>query len=128
MPFLIRGSAPGMFSIDMGIVESITVEKGSDQTWTVTGLPTQVKVSLQIKDLYGNLMIPPANKPSLFFSNQGMLDYLGCMCGIDLTKPNIIFKLKTLKAMLDSTVVNSFNTGYASLMESFKNVLSNFNL
>ena len=128
MPFLIRGSAPGMFSIDMGIVESITIEKGSDQTWTVTGLPTQVKVSLQIKDLYGNLMIPPANKPSLFFSNQGMLDYLGCMCGIDLTKPNIIFKLKTLKAMLDSTVVNSFNTGYASLMESFKNVLSNFNL
>lgn len=124
-PFLIRGFSKGRFSIDMGIVESITIDKGPEQTWTVEGLPTQAKITLNVKDLYSQLMISPSNKPSLFFSNQGLMDYLGCMCGVDLSTPNLVIKLRTVQALLSS--INDIpNNAYMKLTESLRNSISSF--
>ena len=124
-PFIIRGFSKGRFSIDMGMVESITIDKGPENTWTVEGLPTQVKITLNIKDLYSQLMMSPSNKPSLFFSNQGLMDYLGCVCGVDLSTPNIVLKLRTVQALLSS--INDIpNNAYLKLTESLRNNLRNF--
>ena len=99
-PFLVKAFSKGQFSCEMGLVTSISFDKGADSSWSVNGLPTHVKVSMNIKDLYSKLMMTPAHKPSLFFSNQGMIDYLGSLCGLDLTVPNITTKLETVKALL----------------------------
>ena len=124
-PFIIRGFSKGRFSIDMGMVESITIDKGPENTWTVEGLPTQVKITLNIKDLYSQLMMSPSNKPSLFFSNQGLMDYLGCVCGIDLSTPNIVLKFRTIQALLSS--INDIpNNAYSRLTESLRNNLRSF--
>ena len=124
-PFIIRGFSKGRFSIDMGMVESITIDKGPENTWTVEGLPTQVKITLNIKDLYSQLMMSPSNKPSLFFSNQGLMDYLGCVCGVDLSTPNIVLKLRTVQALLSS--INDIpNNAYSKLTESLRNNLRSF--
>ena len=123
-PFLIRGYAQGWFSIDMGMVESITIDKGPEQSWTVDGLPTEVKVTLNIKELYGNLMMAPSTKPSYFFSNQGLIDYLGVACGVDMTIPNIYFNFRLAAAMLTSKFKDLPNNTYYRMTESVRNYLN----
>lgn len=123
-PFLIRGYAQGWFSIDMGMVETITIEKGPEQSWTVDGLPTEVKITLNIKELYSNLMISPSTKPSYFFSNQGLIDYLGVTCGVDMTIPNIYFNFRLAKAMLTSRFKDIPNRAYYHFTEDVRNHLN----
>ena len=93
-PFIVKMFSKGRFSCEMGIVDSIQIEKGPEQSWSVDGLPTSVKISLSVKDLYSNLMMTPSNKPSLFFSNQGMMEFLGATCGLDLSRSNIEIKIQ----------------------------------
>lgn len=124
-PFIVRAYSKGRFSCDMGMVESITIDKGPEQSWSIDGLPTQLKITMNIKDLYSQLMMSPSNKPSLFFANQGMMDYLGSMCGVDLTVPNIVFKISTVKALLAG--VNDLPSNmYRDMTQSLYNRLSKF--
>jgi hypothetical protein len=120
-PFLIRGYAQGWFSIDMGMVETITIEKGPEQSWTVDGLPTEAKITLNIKELYGNLMMSPSTRPSYFFANQGLIDFLGVTCGVDMTIPNIYFNLRLAKALLTSKFKDMPNNTYYHLTEAIRN-------
>ena len=119
-PFLIRGYAQGWFSIDMGMVETITIEKGPEQSWTVDGLPTEAKITLNIKELYGNLMMSPSTRPSYFFANQGLIDFLGVTCGVDMTIPNIYFNLRLAKALLTSKFKDMPNNTYYHLTEAIR--------
>lgn len=123
-PFLIRGYAQGWFSIDMGIVESISIDKGPEQTWSVEGLPTQAKITLQIKDLYSQLMLPP--KTGMFFTNQGMMDYLGCMCGIDMTAAQVLLKAKVMVALLKNSVTDIPNKIYRNIIDTGVNFFKDF--
>lgn len=125
-PFLVRGYSKGWFSCDMGIVSSISFDKGPDQSWTVNGLPSRVKVTLNIKDLYSKLMMTPAHRPDLFFTNQGMIDYLGSMCGLDLTRPNIITKMETIKALLSEyKPTNLLSSARRSFTQGINNKIQN---
>lgn len=120
-PFLVKMFAKGWFSCDMGIVESIQIEKGSDQSWTVDGLPSVMKVTLNVKDLYSQLMLSPSNKASLFFSNQGMIDFLGATCGMDLSRPNIEIKIKIAMAIFFNRVTDVPSNWYRSMVQSINN-------
>ena len=124
-PFLIRGYAQGWFSIDMGIVESITIDRGPEQSWSVEGLPTQAKITLNIKELYSNLMMSPSNKPSYFFSNQGLIDYLGVACGVDMTIPNIYFNFRLAYALLTNKFKDIPNNFYYNVTQSVRQYINN---
>jgi hypothetical protein len=51
-PFLCRAYCRGIFAIPLGIIDSISVKRGSSEFgWTHSGLPTCVDVSISIKDL-----------------------------------------------------------------------------
>lgn len=93
-PFLVKMFSKGWFSCEMGIVDHIQIEKGPEQSWSIDGLPTAMKIQLSVKDMYSNLMMAPSNKPFLFFSNQGMMEFLGATCGVDLSRPNMELKLQ----------------------------------
>ena len=54
-PFLVKASVKGMFSIDMGIISSLSVTKGAQCCWNDDGLPTQIDISLTIEDLYSSI-------------------------------------------------------------------------
>lgn len=125
-PFLIRGYTQGWFSIDMGMVDNITIDKGPEQSWSVEGLPTQVKITLNIKELYNNLMMSPSTKPSYFFANQGLIDYLGVTCGVDMALPNVYFKLKVAQSLLTSYVGDIPNRVYYYFTETWRNYLNGF--
>ena len=125
-PFLIRGYSQGWFSIDMGIVESIDIEKGPEQSWSAEGLPTEVDVTLTIKDFYSQLMMTKSNEVRLFWTNQGLIDFLGVTCGLDLSKPNILVKIDVLGMLLMGKVTDVIPNTYLKLTEGFKNKIQGF--
>ena len=51
-PFLCRVYCKGMFSVPMGIIDSVNIKRGSSEFgWTYQNLPTCVDVSISIKDM-----------------------------------------------------------------------------
>ncbi len=120
-PFLVKMFSKGWFSCEMGIIDSIQIEKGPEQSWSIDGLPTSVKIQLSVKDLYSNLMMTPSNKVSLFFSNQGMMEFLGATCGVDLSKPNIELKLHIGMAIF----LNKFTDIVPNTSRSFIQAIGN---
>lgn len=96
-PFLIKAYFPGVFNCNLGMVTSIQIEKtASSESWTTDGLPNEIDVSLQIKDLYSNLMLSPSTDPDLFLNNSSMIDYLSTICGLSLIQPQLANKAKNL--------------------------------
>lgn len=103
-PFLIKAYLPGIFNCNLGIVESISIEKniGSGDGLSVDGLPTEIKITMTIKDLYSELMMTPSNSPLLFMSNSSLIDYLAVNCGLDLVMPQIENKVDYLMDVISS--------------------------
>src|SRR5699024_7465962 len=58
-PFLVRGFYKGLFNCDMGIITNLSITRGREKAWTLDGLPTEVDVSMELKDLYKMLAITP---------------------------------------------------------------------
>ena len=89
-PFLIKFHIPGFCSVDMGIVESLTITKGGDgSAWSVDGLPLEVQLSINIKDLYSALSISRINGVSFVDAyntlwNTSYLDYIAVQSGLDM--------------------------------------------
>lgn len=105
-PFLVKVFSKGWFSCELGIIDSISIDKGGEQGWNGDGLPLEIKVQLGVKDLYTNLMITSSSKPELFFQNQGLIDFLAVTCGLDVTKPNFITKLESIFAVLFGKMID----------------------
>ncbi|WP_216369602.1 hypothetical protein, partial [Brevibacillus sp. MCWH] len=80
-PFLVKVSSKGWFNCEMGVIDNVSIEKGGQGSWTVDGLPTEVKVQISVKDLYSGLMITPNSRPDLFFENKGLMNWLAITCG-----------------------------------------------
>lgn len=92
-PFLVRAMYKSFFNVDMGIITSMSVERGGNCQWTVDGLPTSIEISMTIKDLYDVLAI---SKTSLTtglkydtMANTAQMDYIANLCGINMYKPEI---------------------------------------
>ena len=108
-PFLVRAYYKGIFNCDMGLITGMSITKGRDSAWTVDGLPTEVDVSVDIKDLYSALSISKANqditkfiKPKQMFKfikNTALFDYLSNTCGVNINAPNVTRSMETMYAM-----------------------------
>ena len=86
-PFIIKCHSKGYFNCDMGIVESIDIKRGGNenQDWTTNQLPTNIDVTLNIKDLYPAIAVTQAQTASFAFAgNTGLVDYLNMMAGLNL--------------------------------------------
>ena len=96
-PYLCRCFIPGICSVDMGIVESLSIEKGGEGAWNVDGLPLQMTLNISIKDLYSAMSISRINGVSPtdaynFVNNNAYLDYLAVQGGLDLRKQEGLLK------------------------------------
>ena len=121
-PFLIKAYLPGIFNCNLGIVESINIDKNSNNDGlSVDGLPTEIRVTMNIKDLYSELMITPSNDPLLFLSNSSLIDYLAVNCGLDMTKPQIANKIE----YLTKVVTTSFEEIPENVMGEIKKNIDN---
>lgn len=110
-PFLVRAFFRGLFSCDMGIITSLNIDKGKEGSWTLDGLPTEVDVSLEIKDLYNVMCMTASDQDVAFINNTTYLNFLATSCGICINKPDAERSLD-LWWMLTSNYWKDKLTGY----------------
>lgn len=105
-PFIIKAYYPGVFSCNLGIVESIQIEKNANgDSWTVDGYPGDIKVTLNIKDMYSDLSITPAGDVVLFMANSSLIEYIATNCGVHLTTPQLLNRVN----MFTNVVTGAIN-------------------
>lgn len=86
-PFFVRVSMKGRFFIPMGIIESLTIDRGEDKNnWTTEGVPRTMKCSITIKDLSPVMMMGLARGAffSLFQGNDGLTSYINTLGGLSI--------------------------------------------
>lgn len=88
-PFLVKAFMKGMFNVEMGIITSVSVTKGKENTWNKDGLPTVVDVSITIKDLYKTLSITSMDNIKFdTMNNMAEMDFLANACGVNFDVPD----------------------------------------
>jgi hypothetical protein len=104
-PFLVKAFAQGWFSCDLGIIDSISIEKGgSGDAWTSSGLPNELKVTVSIKDLYSNLALPDGYSITKFFNNDGLINFLMVNCGMDIRKTGLDDKINIITNLFTNSI------------------------
>jgi hypothetical protein len=104
----------------MGIVESMGVERGDE--WNVNGLPTNLQVTLSIKDLYSDLMISKSTEPGTFLANQSLMDYLAVSAGVDISKPMLLKKMELITAIFKGSIVQIPDLIYEDMLQTLRNI------
>ena len=106
-PFLIKAYYPGVFACNLGIVQQITIDKNSSgDSWTVDGFPNEIKVTLNIVDLYSDLSMTPSGDIVLFLSNSSLIEYIATACGINLVTPQLQNRLTTVITVVKQSFGN----------------------
>ena len=86
-PFYCRWYCSGMFSIPMGIIDSISIKRGSSEFgWTYQNLPTCIDVSISIKDLSPMMYMAVDNSAfeEWLGANNSWQEYLLTLAGTGL--------------------------------------------
>lgn len=92
-PFVIKAFYKGFFNCDMGIITSMNITKGNQSKWTLNGLPTEVDINFDIKDLYQIMTITKQSEIIHLMNNTALLSYLANMCGVNINKPDLLRNL-----------------------------------
>lgn len=106
-PYILKVYQKGWFNSNLAVMSNISMTRGgSDGTsWSSEGLATEWTVNFDITPLYSQLTLPSTDHPLLFLRNDGLVDFLGNMCGFDLKANNLDVKAKILL----SFIANKFN-------------------
>ena len=120
-PFLLKAYVDGVFTCNLGMVDSISITKAND-SWSSSGLPNEVDVTLSITDLYSSLSMSPSSDPIRFMQNSSLIEYLATNCGLSLTSPNLQQKWDyiantAINAVKD--VPDNLTMGYKEKIHSF---------
>lgn len=125
-PFLVRGFYKGIASVDMGIVTSLRIDKGKEGSWTIDGLPTEVDVSMTIKDLYTAMAMTPYKRHADLLNNTQYLSYLAFNCGVALNQPDIYKSVKLYGSVWNmdiyKNIIKDTLTGYNFWRRAKQNV------
>lgn len=129
-PFLVRGYFKGLFNCDMGIITGLSISKGSDAGWTKSGLPLEVDVNVQLKDLYQSMSIITTESPYGFVSNTALSTYIANTCGIAINKTGIdqqweMYKILTGNKL--SHVPHNIANQFEQYIDNLKMSLNPFN-
>ena len=86
-PFLCRWYCKGLFSIPLGIIDSVTLKRGASEFgWTYQNLPTCIDVSLSIKDLSPMMYMAMKDESiqDLLGANNSFNEYMLTLAGTGL--------------------------------------------
>ena len=101
-PYIIKVFQKGWFNSNLAVISSINLVRGGndDTSWSSAGLATEWTVNFEITPLYSQLTMPSTDHPLLFIKNDGLIDYLGNLCGFDLKANNLNVKAKLLTSFI----------------------------
>lgn len=103
-PYILKVYQKGWFNSNLAVMSNISMTRGgSDGTsWSSAGLATEWTVNFDITPLYSQLTLPSTDHPLLFLRNDGLVDFLGNMCGFDLKANNLDVKINLLTAFIET--------------------------
>lgn len=137
-PFLVKAYSKGLFNIDMGIISSLSVTKGAECCWNDDGLPTQIDISVEIKDLYSALSMSSfwAGGKNAFknakgiVSNTAYMDFLANMAGLNIGQMEMGRRITLMYYLTSnaihtagSTMYSRFDQGVSRLINKMYNIL-----
>lgn len=135
-PFLVKAYSKGLFNIDMGIITGMNVTKGATCCWNDDGLPTQIDISIDIKDLYSRMAMSsidfmhPINSISGVVNNTAYMDFLANMAGLNIAQMEVgrritmaYYLTQTLVKTVKSDVYNRLDTGISRLIGKMYKIL-----
>ena len=128
-PFLVRATYKSIFNCQLGIVSSLSFTKGGEDKWNAMGLPTQVDVSMEIKDLYSTMFMSKNDSDkhwSGLTSNVGELDYLSLMAGLDMNKSWYTKNLQLKLSLAAGEIENLPSMVWNTFLEGMNRKASNF--
>lgn len=94
-PFLCRCYCKGMFAIPLGIIESLSIKRGSSEFgWNNANLPIAVDVNLSIKDLSPAMYMSLGTDSwsEVFNQNSSFQEYMLTLSGMGLQDRVLYFK------------------------------------
>jgi len=126
-PFLIRAYSKGYFNIEMGLIESLTWKRFGDGGMIANdGVPTQIDVSVGLKDLYHSLTMTSmydqtpgsvlATNVSNFMNNTGLMDLIGTLSGVNMNRISLNERM--------SMFISSNMTAWGSMGSNFMRHIS----
>lgn len=119
-PFLVRAYAIGRGSCDLGIIDSISIEKSE---FDVNGLPSKITVSFSVKELYSNLMISKTTRPDLLLTNTGLIEFLSVTSGLDISEGDIGLKMDLILESIGNMIGDMPKNLFERIWEALKNKL-----
>lgn len=120
-PFLVRGFYKGLFNCDMGMITSLNISRGKESAWTLNGLPTEVDVSVSIKDLYSALTINKEQDAANFINNIALISYIGNSCGVNINDIDVN-KMADIYLMLKTNKYRHLpNNIWSDVQQEFSN-------
>lgn len=124
-PFLVKAYTKGMFNIDMGIISSMNVTKGDVCQWNDDGLPTQIDISIDIKDLYSSLVMSGTkDKVINIVKNTSFMDFLANMAGLNIGQMEMGRKLTMYYYLEKAAIVNTPARGFSRIQNSISNLMA----
>lgn len=128
-PFLIRAFSKGYFNVEMGMITGITWKRfGDGDMISADGLPTQIDVTVDFKDLYHTLTISPwkTTNLGLFFNNTGLIDLLGTLSGVNMNRISLTDRLSLYGFALKESVTDIGTNFMRHVNDRVRNVFDNF--
>ena len=125
-PFIVKAYYPGVFSCNLGIVESLSISRAPNQEWSVDGYPMEIRVNLQIKDLYSDLTMTPAGSALLFLANSSLIEFIATNCGVNLITPQLSNRVKYVTAVVASSAKNAKKNVENAVVDSFESMIASF--
>ena len=142
-PFLVKAYCKSMFNIDMGIITSMDVNKGKEGSWNANGIPTEIDVSLTIKDLYDVFSLTPysdgldltnpiadavglgkSSTAKRIVRNTAMMDYLCNNAGLNLNQNEVMRQITIYKMLRLRSITNWPNNKWLELQKKVDNGLA----
>ena len=102
-PPLVKMYRQGVCVCNLGLVTSISINRDDvKESMNVDGQITEVSVNMTIQDLYSDISINTATDALGFYKNTSLSEYLGTMCGLDLSQPNVAKKGRAFMNNVDN--------------------------
>ena len=144
-PFIVKAYCKGLFNIDLGIISGLSVSKGATCAWNDDGLPTQIDLDIDIKDLYSQLTMTGLLQDSdarttipnmisglgnelkqvyNIASNTAYMDFLANMAGLNINQTEWYRKPKMLWDLARGEI-SQFNAIQTSIGNRLTDAVSN---
>ena len=121
-PFLVRAYYKGLFNCDMGIITDMSITRGRDKAWTIDGLPTEVDVSITLKDLYDMFTVTSYDNAGAFVNNISLMDYIANSCGVNINEPDLVRTLSIYSMLKSHKLTQIIPNSWATIQQDLANL------